>query len=129
MMTARRLTFLAAASFALACSFGCAESEQATIIKRNLSEAEIRVDRFESGGETYVLRGSVVSSTPVGGSTDMVEPGQEISLTPYFPSGKPDPDNPAHSRLLTLTGVPPGSTIRCRISLDSQGAWRIVSVD
>jgi hypothetical protein len=128
-MTVRPIISFIVASFALAGIFGCAQSEQATAIKRNLSDAEIRVDRFESRGDLYVLRGYVVSATPVGGSEGMAEAGQEISLTPWFPGDRPDPGNPTHSRLLTLTGVPPGSTIRCRIGLDAGGGWRIISVE
>jgi hypothetical protein len=114
---------------ALAGFAGCAGTEEATAVKKNLSEAEITIDRFETAGSLYVLRGRVVSATPVGGAESIVEPGQEIFLTPYFPGDRPDPANPTHSRLISLPKVPPGSTIRCRITLDAVGAWRIVSVD
>jgi hypothetical protein len=128
-MTLRPIISLVVVLFALAGVFGCAETEQATAIKKNLADAEISIDRFEPAGELYVLRGRVVSATPVGGAAGIAEPGQEISLTPWFPGDRPDPGNPAHSRLLSLPEVPPGSTIRCRIALDAGGAWRIVSVN
>jgi hypothetical protein len=118
-----------AVALTLAVLSGCAGNEEAAAIKQNLSDAEIRIDGFESRGELYALRGHVVSATPVGGSAAMAEPGQEITLTPWFPGGRPDPSNPTHSRLLTLPGVPPGSTIRCRIGLDAGGAWRIISIN
>jgi hypothetical protein len=129
-MTTRRFVRLIAASAALALlsTFpGCVGSEEAAI-KQNLSDAEIRIDAFETRGELYAVRGHVVSATPVGDSAGMAEAGQEITLTPWFPGGRPDPSNPTHSRLLTLTGVPPGSTIRCKIALDAEGAWRIISI-
>lgn len=129
MMTVRLFIRAIIALTVLAGIAGCAETEQATAIRKNLTEAEIRIDRFESLGGSYVLKGSVVTATPVGGAANIAESGQEISLTPYFPGDRPDPGNPTHSRLLSLPEVPPGSTIRCRIALDAGGAWRIVSVD
>jgi len=122
------ILLLALGAAALTGCTGCAGSDQAAAIKRNLSDAEIRIDAFETRGASYVLRGHVVTVAPVGDAVGMAEPGQEIALTPYFPGDRPDPSNPGHSRLLTLPGVPPGSTIRCRIGLDGEGAWRILSI-
>ena len=128
-MISRPMLSIMALSVAMGLCSGCAGGDRAAAITNNLSDAEIRIDRFESAGEFFALKGHVVSATAVGGAAGIAEPGQEISLTPYFPGAGPDPGNPSHSRLLALPGVPPGSTIRCRIALDSAGAWRIVSVE
>ena len=118
---------LALASFVL--MHGCSSSDPAAAMRSNLSDAEIRIVRFEPLTGSYILHGVVVRATPVGNAAWLAEEGQEIALRPYFPGDRPDPGDPDHSRLMTLPNVPAGSVIRCRIAMDSAGAWRILSTN
>ena len=106
---------------------GCSEADRTTAIGRNLSDAEVVVTEVRPEGGSYLLRGRVVNAVPVGGSASMAERGQEISLAPWYGEGGPDPANPAHQRLIALSGAIPGDTVRCRIAVDSGGSWRIIS--
>ena len=102
--------------------------DEGTVIRQNLTDVEIEVERVEIVADSgYILRGTVVSVSPVGGTASIAETGQSISLRPHFPAGSPDLSDPGHRRLMDLAATGPGDRIRCRIALDGRGAWRIVS--
>jgi predicted small secreted protein len=103
---------------------------EGTAIARNISDVSIVVEEAHTvEGLGYVLKGRIVISSPVGSPTEMAETGQTLSLTPLFPGGRPDPLNPAHLRMMALSKAAPESIVRCRIGLDSNGGWRIISAE
>ena len=103
---------------------------EVTTIRQNLTRAEILVGEVTLAGDTgYVLRGKVVSASSVGGAESIVEIGQSVSLSPYFPTGSPDLSKDDHRRMMNLASIPPGGTIRCNIALDARGGWWIVSAE
>lgn len=100
-----------------------------TTVRQNLTDVEIAVVSIESVTDSgYILRGTVVSASPVGGTTSIAETGQSISLRPYFRTGAPESSNPGDRRLMELVATPRGGRLHCRIGLDGRGTWRIVSV-
>ncbi len=120
------------------CPYGACRPEKAqdagtgdgtgTAIRQNLADVEIEVEGVGTVSDSgYILRGKIVSVSPVGGSLPVAETGQSISLRPYFPSGSPDLNDAAHRRMVDLAATPAGERIRCRIALDGRGTWRIVS--
>lgn len=108
---------------------GCGGADPSSNVAQNLSDALVLISGIDPGPEFYTLRGRVISAVPVGGSVSMAEPGQEIALTPYYGEGGRADGNPAHERLAGLAGATAGDTVQCRITLDSGGAWRIVSTN
>ena len=107
----------------------CGDANQATAIVRNASDASILVRSIVTDGDSYRLKGLVLAAVPVGSATSMAEPGQELTLAPSYREGYPDPADSARVRLAALARKAPGDTVRCRITLDQGGAWRIISAE
>jgi hypothetical protein len=99
-----------------------------TALRQNLTDVEILVRGIETDtGTGYLLRGTILSASAAGGAASLAEPGQSVTLTPYYAAGSPDPADAGERRLMELSSTPPGETVRCRIALDGRGAWRIIS--
>ena len=109
--------------------FGCGDAQETTAIARNASDASILVRSIVTDGDSYRLKGLVLSAVPVGSAASILEAGQELTFTPSYRGGYPDPADSARAKLAALARKAPGDTVRCRITLEEGGAWRIVSAE
>ena len=102
-------------------------------IGQNVSQVEAVVENIEFIDEAQFNIGIfIISSTPVGGRTSIVEPGQRLIVSPQYirdPSGVIDMTNETNKRLLTMKSTQNGQSFKGKITMNRQGAWNLVDID
>lgn len=99
-------------------------------LSRNLSDVEFLIEDVEMRSETeYLLRGKILSAVPAGSMTGIAEAGQTLSLALTVPAEDAGSHGGAGRPGFRPGPDSEGKTIRCRVTLGSDGTWRIVSVD
>jgi len=102
-------------------------------IVQNASQVEAVVEHIESIDETHFNVGIfVISSTPIGGRTSIVEVGQRLVVSPQFvrdPSGNVDMANETNKRLKTIKEKQNGQSFKGKIVMNRQGGWNLVDID
>ncbi len=115
-----------------------AQSTQAKIppptsIAPNVSGIEAVVEKIDYLDAVQFNVGIfIISSTPVGGRTSVVETGQRLVVSPQFvkdPLGNVDTTIEINRRLMSIKSKETGQSFKGKISLNRYGGWNLVDVE
>lgn len=106
---------------------------QPAAMTQSISSVEAVVENVEVvSGTQFNLKIFVVTAVPVGGRTNVIEPGTRLYVSPQYyadSTGKISFEDPRNKRILSLKSYQTGQSFKGKITINRQGGWNVIDVE